>query len=63
MKKSITNNLSETGLSYGFRWYRLSEAPQDLLEVYLETHNLPKVQVHKNNKKVISQTLSKESRI
>jgi hypothetical protein len=40
-------------LSHGFRWYRLSEAPQDLLDTYLKTHLLPEVQVHKNNKKVI----------
>ncbi len=53
MKKSVTNNLSETGLCHGFRWYRISEAPQDILKSYLETHDLPEIQVHKNNKKVI----------
>lgn len=58
MKKSITNNLSESGLSYGFHWYRLSEAPQDILDAYLKTHILPEVQIHKNNKKVIKSDCS-----
>jgi phage anti-repressor protein len=50
MKKSVTNNLSDDGLSYGFHWYRLSDAPKELLEKYLEHNTLPDVQINKNSK-------------
>jgi predicted GIY-YIG superfamily endonuclease len=52
LRKSITNNLSEEGLSYNYRWYRLSDAPEELVDIYLETHELPDVQINKNQKKV-----------
>jgi hypothetical protein len=52
MRKSISNNLSEDGLSYNCHWYRISEAPEDLVEEYLLTHELPPVHVNKNQRKV-----------
>ena len=50
LRKSITNNLSEDGSSYGYRWYRFSETPDNLLDNYNEP--IPDVQINKNQKRI-----------
>ena len=52
MRKSIINNLSIDGLSYNHHWYRISEAPEDLVNVYLETNELPEVSIGKRRVQV-----------
>lgn len=52
MRKSITNNLSEDGMSYGFKWYRISEVDKVLLDEFLLNHELPEVKINKNMKQV-----------
>lgn len=54
LNKSITNNLAEdeNTIAYGFRWYHFSDAPEELVEAYLETNDLPEVIINKGQKKI-----------
>jgi len=47
-KKSITNNLRvRNALAYGYRWKYISDVDQNMLELYLQDHELPEVVINK----------------